>query len=120
MQNKVKIAVMALCYTPIALAQNTNNTEQKQAQGLDEQAFTFTEAQLGEDENMSQNVTILNSSTNLFASQAGYLFSPMRYRYRYRTYPNQAVQKKETLPSCKRMILIRPQAGRTHHLEERG
>ena len=82
MQNKVKIAVMALCYTPIALAQNTNNTEQKQAQGLDEQAFTFTEAQLGEDENMSQNVTILNSSTNLFASQAGYLFSPMRYRYR--------------------------------------
>ncbi|UKK75686.1 TonB-dependent receptor [Segatella bryantii] len=82
MQNKVKIAVMALCYTPVALAQNTNNTEQKQAQSLDEQAFTFTEAQLGEDENMSQNVTILNSSTNLFASQAGYLFSPMRYRYR--------------------------------------
>ena len=45
---------------------------------------------------------------------------PMRYRLRYRTYPDQAVQKKETLPSCKRMILIRPQAGRTHRLEERG
>lgn len=79
MQQKVKLAMIALCYSPMAFAQST---EQKVAQGLDENAFTFTEAQLGEDDDMSQNVTILNSNSNVFASEAGYLFSPMRYRYR--------------------------------------
>ncbi len=71
--------MIAFCYSPLAFAQNT---EQKVAQGLDENAFTFTEAQLGEDDDMSQNVTILNSNSNVFASEAGYLFSPVRYRYR--------------------------------------
>ena len=31
---------------------------------------------------MSQNVTIINSNSNLYASQVGYLFSPVRFRYR--------------------------------------
>ncbi|HAT62759.1 MAG TPA: TonB-dependent receptor [Prevotella sp.] len=82
MQNKVKIAVIALCYSPLAFAQNINQTEQKEAKALDENAFTFTEAQVDEDQDASQNVTILNSTNNVFASEAGYLFSPMRYRYR--------------------------------------
>lgn len=81
MQNKVKIAVIALCYAPLALAQ-TNNVEQKVAKNMDENAFTFTEAQLGEDDNMSQNVTILNSNSNVYASEVGYLFSPVRFCYR--------------------------------------
>ena len=53
-----------------------------QASVLDEAAFTFTEAQLGEDDDMSSNVTILNSSSNVYASEVGYLFSPVRFRYR--------------------------------------
>ena len=79
MQQKVKLAMIALCYCPLTFAQST---EQKEAKALDENAFTFTEAQLGEDDDMSQNVTILNSSSNVYASEAGYLFSPMRFRYR--------------------------------------
>ena len=79
MQQKVKLAMLALCYGPLAFAQNV---EQKAASNLDENAFTFTEAQLGEDDDMSQNVTILNSTSNVYASEAGFLFSPMRYRYR--------------------------------------
>ena len=55
MQQKVKLAMIALCYSPLLFAQST--TEQKIANGLDENAFTFTEAQLGEDDDMSQNVT---------------------------------------------------------------
>lgn len=47
-----------------------------------EAAFTFTEAQLGEDEDMSQNVTIIHSNNNVYASEVGYLFSPARFRYR--------------------------------------
>lgn len=80
MQQKVKLAMIALCYSPLLFAQNA--TEQKIANGLDENAFTFTEAQLGEDDDMSQNVTILNSNSNVYASEAGYLFSPVRFRYR--------------------------------------
>jgi hypothetical protein len=81
MQKKLKLAVIALCYAPLAFAQNTNN-EGQTAKTMDESAFTFTEAQLGEDDNMSQNVTILNSNNNIYASEVGYLFSPMRFRYR--------------------------------------
>lgn len=85
MQKKLKLAVIALCGSSIMFAQNTNTESgaQDQAAGsLDEQAFTFTEAQLGEDEDMSNNVTILNSNSNVYASEAGYLFSPLRFRYR--------------------------------------
>jgi len=79
MQKKLKLAVIALCYSAIAAAQVK---EEQTTKPLEEAAFTFTEAQLGEDDDMTQNVTILNSNTNVFASEVGYLFSPVRYRYR--------------------------------------
>ncbi len=83
MQKKLKLAVLALCCTPAAFAQSTDQQQQKQNVTIDdEQAFTFTEAQLGEDDDMSQNVTIINSNSNLYAGQVGYLFSPVRFRYR--------------------------------------
>lgn len=80
MQKKLKLAVMALCYAPLAFAQTENQGQTTKP--LDESAFTFSEAQLGEDDDMTQNVTILNSATNVYASQVGYLFSPLRFRYR--------------------------------------
>ena len=81
MQKKVNLATLALFSCTLAMAQN-EKTEQNIAQGLDENAFTFSEAQLGEDDDMSSNVTILNSTSNVYASKAGYLFSPVRFRYR--------------------------------------
>ena len=78
MNKKLKIVMMALCVAPVAMAQNEIDSLGVQ----DEQAFTFTEAQLGEDDDMSQNVTITGSNSNIYASQVGYLFSPMRFRYR--------------------------------------
>ena len=80
MQKMLRIAVFALCYTPLAFAQEVDSLEQTGA--LDDAAFTFTEAQLGEDDDMSQNVTILSSNTNVYANEVGYLFSPVRFRYR--------------------------------------
>ena len=84
MQKKLILAVIALCYAPLVFAQNTDTgqTEEQAAQANLEQSFTFTEAQLGEDDDMSQNVTIISSNSNLYASQVGYLFSPVRFRYR--------------------------------------
>ena len=61
MQKKVNLATLALFSCTLAMAQN-EKTEQNIAQGLDENAFTFSEAQLGEDDDMSSNVTILNST----------------------------------------------------------
>ena len=75
MQKKLILAMMALSYAPLTFAQ-TDSTN------VGEAAFTFTEAQLGEDDNMSQNVTIVNSNTNVCASEVGFLFSPVRFRYR--------------------------------------
>lgn len=60
MQKKVNLAMLALFSCSLAMAQN-EKTDQNVAQGLDENAFTFSEAQLGEDDDMSSNVTILNS-----------------------------------------------------------
>ncbi|EKX97333.1 TonB-dependent receptor [Hoylesella saccharolytica F0055] len=82
MLTKLKMAVVALCYSSLSFAQNVNDTITQQATGVDESAFTFTEAQLGENENTVQNITIINSGTNLYASQVGFQFSPMRFRYR--------------------------------------
>lgn len=84
MQKKLKLAVLALCCSAPMAAQDDNSQEQKQQRPADSQesAFTFTEAQLGEDDDMSQNVTIINSNSNLYANQVGYLFSPVRFRYR--------------------------------------
>lgn len=80
MQNKLKIAVMALCYSPLAFAQS--DSIGLKGAVMSESAFTFTEAQLGEDDDMSSNVSIINSNSNIYASEVGYLFSPMRFRYR--------------------------------------
>ena len=80
MQKHLPLAVMVLCCSTTMFAQNT--TSQQPNKPTDENVFTFTEAQLGEDDNMTQNVTILNSATNAYASEVGYLFSPMRFRYR--------------------------------------
>lgn len=83
MQKKLKLAVLAVCCTPSAFAQTTDSPDEGAKKAMEsEQAFTFTEAQLGEDDDMSQNVTIINSNSNLYSSQVGYLFSPVRFRYR--------------------------------------
>ena len=83
-----KVTIAYIGYQPqtvvpggtIYLQQDAETEENMET--MDEQAFTFTEAQLGEDDDMSQNVTIISSNQNLYASQAGYTFSPVRFRYR--------------------------------------
>lgn len=83
MRKKLTTVMALLCLVQVALAQvNKTEDEKNAASTTDESAFTFTEAQLGEDDDMAQNVTILGSSSNLYASQVGYAFSPVRFRYR--------------------------------------
>ena len=83
MKKKLKLVVMALCLAPTVFAQTDNVTQQEEQNAIGtEQAFTFTEAQLGEDDDMSQNVSIISSNQNIYASKVGFLFSPVRFRYR--------------------------------------
>jgi len=85
MQKKLHLAVLALFVATTAFAQEPQTTEvaEKEEQAvLNEQAFTFTEAQLGEDDDMAQNVSIISSNQNIFANSAGFQFSAGRFRYR--------------------------------------
>jgi len=81
MQKKLKLVVMACLVASAAVAQ----TPEKQGQETtvtDESAFTFTESQLSEDDNVAQEVAVVGSSTNVYAREAGFRFSPVRFRYR--------------------------------------
>ena len=82
MQKKLKLAVMALCCSSVAFAQTDGNQGQATVSTIDESAFTFTESQLGEDDNVAQEVTILGSNSNAYANNVGYRFSPARFKYR--------------------------------------
>ena len=81
MQKKLKLAVIALCCSACAFAQTDEKQGQK-AVAVDESAFTFTESQLGEDDNVSQETTILGSNSNVYASEVGYRFSAARFKFR--------------------------------------
>lgn len=49
----------------------------------DNASFTFTESQLGEDQDANLNViSIMSSRDDIFSSMAGYSFSPMRFSVR--------------------------------------
>ena len=79
MEKKLKLTALALCLTPALWAQEVDSL------AIDvqtEQAFTFTEAQLSEDDDVTQNVTIVSSNRNVYASEVGYRFSPARFKYR--------------------------------------
>ncbi len=79
MNKKLQLAVLAICIAPAAMAQEVDSVAQAMH---DEQAFTFTEAQLGEDDDVTQNITIVSSNRNAYASEVGYRFSPARFKYR--------------------------------------
>jgi hypothetical protein len=69
----------ALCITPALRGQEEDSLS---IDLQSEQAFTFTEAQLGEDDDVTQNVTVISSNRNVYSSEVGYRFSPARFKYR--------------------------------------
>ena len=80
MKKKLKILFVALCCPVVMAAQSeVDSLEHSLA---DETAFTFTEAQLEDDESSTQNITIISSNRNVYANEVGYRFSPARFKYR--------------------------------------
>ena len=80
MRKTLKLAVMAFCCSATAVAQEPIDSIAKDL--ADEQTFTFTEAQLEDNESSIQNITIISSNRNVYANEVGYRFSPARFRYR--------------------------------------
>ena len=83
MKKKLQLAALLSLTASIGYAQSNVSTETgKEDVKQDNAAFTFTESQLGEDDDMTQNVIMVNSNTNLYTSNVGYLWSPVRFKFR--------------------------------------
>ncbi len=84
MTKKLTLVAMFLGMASLGFAQNAKDTtsEGEQALKQDNAAFVFTESQLGEDDDVTQNVIMVNSNNNVYTSNVGYLFSPARFKFR--------------------------------------
>lgn len=79
MKQRLGLAIVLFCLFPSLFAQQKN----KQNSREDNASFMFTESQLGEDDESAQSTSALATSNNdVYLSNVGYLFSPMRFRVR--------------------------------------
>ncbi len=60
----------------------TSSKDTEDALKQDNAAYVFTESQLGEDDDMTQDVIMVGSNSNVYTSNVGYLWSPARFKYR--------------------------------------
>lgn len=81
MRKKFLTAVLLTVPALQMLAQVSNPDLEKEKK-QDNASFVFTESQLGEDEDMTQNVIMMNSNSNVYTSNVGYLWSPVRFKFR--------------------------------------
>ena len=86
MTKKLTLVALFFGMAPLGFAQDkptvdTGSTDDASLR-QDNAAFVFTESQLGENDDVTQNVIMVNSANNVYTSNVGYLFSPVRYKYR--------------------------------------
>ncbi len=81
MRKKLLLAAF-FCLTISSSYAQVNTTDTEKDLKQDNAAFVFTESQLGEDDDMTQNVIMVNSNTNIYNSNVGYLWSPARFKFR--------------------------------------
>lgn len=79
MKQRLGLAIVLFCLIPALFAQQ----KVKQNAREDNASFMFTESQLNEDDDAAQSTSALVTSNNdVYLSNVGYLFSPMRFRVR--------------------------------------
>ncbi|MBO4801021.1 MAG: TonB-dependent receptor [Bacteroidaceae bacterium] len=81
MRKKLLFATL-LCLPLQMLAQEPLISETEKAIKDETASFIFTESQLDEDADMTTDVIQINSSSNMYTSNVGYLFSPLRFKFR--------------------------------------
>ena len=73
--------MLAMCCAP-AWAQTYTDSIGQHSKLEVEAAYTFAEQQLGQNADMPQGVTMVNSNRNVFASEVSYRFAPTHLRFR--------------------------------------
>ena len=87
MEIKHLLLVYALAAAPFSYAQSFETAEADtlsmvEEMQADDSNFTFTESQLGENDDMTSDVIHINSSTNVYTSQIGWTWSGIWFKYR--------------------------------------
>ncbi len=82
MKKKFQLTALLTLTATCSFAQTATTQETEKDIKQDNSAFLFSESQLGEDDDMTQNVIMVNSNTNLYTSNVGYLWSPVRFKFR--------------------------------------
>lgn len=82
MRKELLFAATLLGLAPQVWAQQPLVSETEKAIKDEEASYIFTESQLDEDADVTQDVIQINSSSNMYTSNVGYLFSPMRFKFR--------------------------------------
>ena len=82
MRKRLLFVAALLNLSALTWAQEPTTSDTEKALKDEAASFIFTETQLDEDADVTQDVIQINSSTNLYTSNVGYLFSPMRFKFR--------------------------------------
>jgi hypothetical protein len=82
MRKNLLPAAAMLCLSSYVYAQEPVVSDAEKAVKDDAASFIFTESQLDEDADATQDVIQINSSSNVYTSNVGYLFSPLRFKFR--------------------------------------
>ncbi len=82
MRKKLLFAIGLLTCAFQGWAQEPATSETEKALKDEAASFIFTESQLDEDAEMTTDVIQINSNNNMYTSNVGYLFSPMRFKFR--------------------------------------
>ncbi len=82
MKKTLNLTALLLLSAAIGQAQNVETVDTEKELKQDNAAFVFTESQMGEDDDMTQNVVQVGTNTNVYTSSVGFLWSPVRFKYR--------------------------------------
>lgn len=83
MRKKLQLLALALMAAPQLFAQSPKSAETDSIpDDLDGMDFTMTESQLGEDDDMTNDVIQVGSSSNVYTSNINYAWSAARFKFR--------------------------------------
>ena len=80
MSKGAKLFAVALCLSTSTLAQQEVKTDSLSTS--DEFDFSLTEGQIDEDAEAASTVTLVSSARDPYMNEIGFLWSPMRFKYR--------------------------------------
>lgn len=79
MNKRVKLMAVAFCFSSLAWGQDVKTDSISSGDDFD---YSLAEGQLDEDAEAASTVTLVSSSQDPYMNEVGFLFSPMRFKYR--------------------------------------